>query len=142
MTDGSAVVRAKLGPGDRLVATELWMRAASSPTLSGARASAERMFVLRDVHEGCAGSASACAWLRVEPLSGAAASHHAGIDASLVGGSIDDATRQAIARGEVLAHGAAIGRAFVLASLYVPFPARTAPAPVSPPPTTEPPPVR
>lgn len=138
IVDGTAIVRAKLAAAataeaSTLVATSVWVRRAAASTLSTTRASTDAVFTLRDVHEACDAAADTCAWLRAEPISGGRTAHYSNIDTSLVGGAFDDATKDSIARGETLAHGASVGSRFIVASVYVPFGAPApAPAPSAP----------
>lgn len=138
IADGTAVVRGKLVPtegGDTsaLVVGSVWVRRAAAFTLARARAASAGLFVLRDESEACDPSCGSCASLRVDPVGGEQARHVSVLDLSLVGGSLDEATNKALARGETLAHGATLGSRFVAASVYVPF-GTPASAPTSPPP--------
>jgi hypothetical protein len=116
LAEGRAVVRAKLVTGG-LVVSEVWTRTCASAGQAEARASTDAMFLLRDVREG------GDAWLRAEPVGGGAATHYKVLDLGLVGGGLSAPERVALGRGALLASGVAIGSAFVVGSVFTPFPA-------------------
>lgn len=125
IVDGTAVVLAKLvsdGPGEgTLVVGNVWLRAASSPSLASSRTQTDQMYRLRDVGETCTYDTS-CRWLRAEPLDGGRAISVANIELTLVGGSLEDDARAALAKGELLARGVGAFESFMVASVFVPFP--------------------
>ena len=128
IADGSAVVVAKLGfsaDAERervLFATRIWTRDVAAPTRRSMPLGSDPLYVLRDVHQGCAGDVTECKWLRIEPTNGDLPRHYKLLDLKPTGSCLSDEQRGALQDGTLLAQGAGIGTVFVVASLLSVFP--------------------
>lgn len=121
---GAVIWQGKLvrspGIGDKLVVAVAWMRRAVTLTNANVPPPKGGLHILRDVHEGCTTS-DRCAWLRMEPIDGTRPAHHTSLDMSMMSREIDDATKQAIAHGQVLALGVSAGPVYIAGALYSPW---------------------